>query len=48
MFIDIIHTNGDQNGILWSLGHIDFFPNGGKKQPNCKKIDRGKIFICEQ
>lgn len=40
LFIDIIHTNGDNNGILWSLGHIDFFPNDGKTQPNCKNKNK--------
>lgn len=37
-YVDVIHTNGDKNGILKSLGNIDFFPNGGKSQPNCSKI----------
>lgn len=42
-YVDVIHTNGDQNGILRSLGNIDFFPNGGKSQPNCPKVqDKGK------
>lgn len=42
-YVDVIHTNGDKNGILKSLGDIDFFPNGGKFQPNCPKIrDKSK------
>lgn len=40
-FVDVIHTNGDQNGLLKSIGHIDFFPNGGKRQPACGKKDIG-------
>lgn len=39
-FVDIIHTNGDKNGLFKSLGDIDFFPNGGKAQPNCGKSDK--------
>jgi len=39
LFVDVMHTNGGKNGILKSLGHIDFFPNGGQHQPNCKKFD---------
>jgi len=35
IFVDVIHTNGDKNGIFKSLGDIDFFPNGGKSQPHC-------------
>lgn len=42
IFVDVIHTNGDKNGILKSLGDIDFFPNGGKQQPNCGKLDKCK------
>ncbi|OXU27752.1 hypothetical protein TSAR_008242 [Trichomalopsis sarcophagae] len=39
-FVDVIHTNGR---VLWMLGlglpypvgHVDFYPNGGKLQPGC-------------
>lgn len=40
IFVDIIHTNAGQNGFDRSIGHIDFYPNGGKKQPNCEKGDK--------
>jgi len=33
-FVDIIHTS--KLGIKYSVGHIDFFPNGGKNMPGCK------------
>jgi len=43
-FVDIIHTNagkrflGDGNlGISESLGHVDFYPNGGSLQVGCTK-----------
>ncbi|XP_025197450.1 inactive pancreatic lipase-related protein 1-like [Melanaphis sacchari] len=37
MFVDVIHTNAGQDGLSKSIGHMDFFPNGGKKQPDCEK-----------
>ncbi|KAL5241647.1 hypothetical protein ACI65C_009057 [Semiaphis heraclei] len=39
-FVDIIHTNGNSLGLFKPLGHIDFYPNGGVAQLNCKKVDR--------
>ncbi|CAI6364846.1 unnamed protein product [Macrosiphum euphorbiae] len=39
-FVDIIHTNGKGLGLIEPLGHIDFYPNGGKKQMNCRIADR--------
>ncbi|XP_025413213.1 pancreatic lipase-related protein 2-like isoform X2 [Sipha flava] len=39
-YVDIIHTNGDQNALFEALGHIDIYPNGGKSQPNCGKMDK--------
>jgi hypothetical protein len=40
LFVDVIHTSG---GFLWEgglafiepRGHVDFYPNGGRKQPGC-------------
>ena len=39
-FVDVIHTNsGDlHEGCLsmpWSMGHVDFYPNGGQHMPGC-------------
>ncbi|XP_040575699.1 inactive pancreatic lipase-related protein 1 [Lepeophtheirus salmonis] len=39
-FVDVIHTNGQSVfqggfGSLERMGHVDFYPNGGDKQPGC-------------
>ncbi|XP_071555190.1 pancreatic lipase-related protein 2 [Temnothorax nylanderi] len=41
--VDVIHTDGSQDfmdgfGLLKPIGHIDFFPNGGRQQPGCTDI----------
>ncbi|XP_031827119.2 phospholipase A1 isoform X1 [Nomia melanderi] len=43
-FVDIIHTNGRLLseiglGLPDPIGHVDFYPNGGKSQPGCLKMD---------
>lgn len=40
-FVDVIHTNGGSFGMILPIGHVDFYPNGGMKQPGC---DTSKIF----
>ncbi|XP_063988582.1 phospholipase A1-like [Diachasmimorpha longicaudata] len=42
--VDIIHTNGKWFssiglGLPGPIGHMDFYPNGGKRQPACIKIE---------
>ncbi|XP_008212974.2 pancreatic triacylglycerol lipase-like [Nasonia vitripennis] len=39
-FVDVIHTNGRVLsklglGLPYPVGHVDFYPNGGKLQPGC-------------
>ncbi|CAL7952504.1 unnamed protein product [Xylocopa violacea] len=43
-FVDIIHTNGRLLseiglGLPEPIGHVDFYPNGGRSQPGCVKTD---------
>ncbi|KAJ8983360.1 hypothetical protein NQ317_009273 [Molorchus minor] len=35
LFVQAIHTNGGLLGFRQSLGHADYFPNGGSSQPGC-------------
>ncbi|XP_061382922.1 lipase member H-like isoform X2 [Danaus plexippus] len=34
-FVNIIHTNSGVLGYESSIGHADFYPNGGDSQPHC-------------
>lgn len=34
-FVDVIHSNAGSLGDSDSKGHVDFWPSGGKRQPNC-------------
>ncbi|GFG40076.1 hypothetical protein Cfor_01426 [Coptotermes formosanus] len=48
-FIDVIHTNGRVLekvglGLPDPIGHVDFYPNGGAKQPGCSK-KRNKLLF---
>lgn len=41
-YVDIIHTDSSQFirgglGIVESIGHVDYYPNGGTDQPGCTK-----------
>ncbi|NXB46841.1 LIPR2 protein, partial [Leucopsar rothschildi] len=43
-FVDIIHTHAGHlffdfaPGILQPCGHLDFYPNGGRKMPGCNQL----------
>jgi len=38
-FVDVIHTS--HLGYFLQMGHVDFFPNGGKIQPGCVETESG-------
>lgn len=47
LFVDVIHSDGAAHlqlglGLMQPLGHVDFYPNGGKDQPDCPATS-GKI-----
>ncbi|KAJ7996720.1 hypothetical protein DPEC_G00239960 [Dallia pectoralis] len=48
-FVDVVHTDMDALGFSKPLGHIDFYPNGGKDQPGCPKtiLSGSAYFKCE-
>ncbi|XP_034256705.1 endothelial lipase-like [Thrips palmi] len=41
--VDVVHTNAGTLGEQAAVGHLDFYANGGKKQPGC---DREFIGSC--
>lgn len=48
-FVDVIHTNGQLLneigfGLPEPMGHVDFYPNGGKYQPACIRNNSTSIF----
>lgn len=34
-FVQVLHTNSGKLGFEESLGHADYWPNGGRVQPGC-------------
>ncbi|KFM59547.1 Pancreatic triacylglycerol lipase, partial [Stegodyphus mimosarum] len=50
-FVDVIHSDATDImfigfGMSHMVGHVDFYPNNGRKQPGCK-TDKFKSFITE-
>ncbi|XP_060083651.1 pancreatic lipase-related protein 2-like [Ylistrum balloti] len=49
LFVDVIHSDSDSLlelgfGLEKALGHADFYPNGGEKQPGCSKEAAHHVF----
>lgn len=47
--VDVVHTDGsidfaDGFGLLKPIGHVDFFPNGGREQAGCKDIKNAVVY----
>nr|CAD7198397.1 unnamed protein product [Timema douglasi] len=48
-FVDVIHTDSGQLGFPNPIGHIDFFPNGGRRtQPGCDMVTLLKRGVYEE
>jgi hypothetical protein len=45
LFMDNIHTNAQVLGIGQSVGHVDFYPNKGGRQPMCNDGMRAQYII---
>lgn len=43
-FVDVIHTSAGVFGKLETLGHLDFYVNGGSLQPQCNNA-KSNYFI---
>nr|XP_022916116.1 pancreatic lipase-related protein 2-like [Onthophagus taurus] len=37
-FVDVIHSDMGHYGCIDPVGHVDFYPNGGKEQPGCPEL----------
>lgn len=46
-FVDAIHTDDHKLGMTKTCGHVDFYPNGGTKQPGCRLIPCNHDRACE-
>ncbi|CAD7080179.1 unnamed protein product [Hermetia illucens] len=45
-FVDVIHTDVLERGMLAVSGHVDFYPNGGTNQPGCKEQTEASVGQC--
>ena len=48
-YVDVIHSNGDSliiGGLgAWEpIGHVDFYPNGGRAQRGCQNLLIGGLY----
>lgn len=48
--IDSIHTSSQVLALTHPVGHVDFYPNGGKAQPGCPDLltNPSKSFVLQK
>lgn len=51
LYVDVVHTDGSPTltegfGLWEPVGHADFYPNGGRRQPGCN--DRPAAVVASQ
>ena len=44
--VEVFHTNAESYGFRYPIGDIDFYINGGYKQPQCHGIEEKIVGIC--
>lgn len=42
-YVEVIHTEVTEIGYAVAIGDVDFFPNGGYRQPGCQNVDCSHI-----
>ncbi|XP_035213036.1 inactive pancreatic lipase-related protein 1-like isoform X2 [Stegodyphus dumicola] len=45
VFVDVIHTDAGGIGMVETVGHVDFYPNGGEVQPQCTASNSLKTLL---
>ena len=48
-YVDVIHSNGESLivggfGVWEPIGHVDFYPNGGRAQSGCQHLLIGGLY----
>lgn len=37
-FVDVVHSDAGHFGFIAPIGHVDYYPNGGRLQPGCPDL----------
>lgn len=45
LFVDVVHTDAGHYGFIAPIGHVDYYPNGGRLQPGCPDLIEDGWFI---
>lgn len=44
-FVDVVHTDAGHYGFIAPIGHVDYYPNGGRLQPGCPDLTEDGSYI---